>query len=81
MKTIKTTQKAIRSYLNISGAVNCTRWSDSDYRKHYFQEGAFDEIAYSAGAYGRHGLVMRGRTTGTYYVVPSRSSALFCFSW
>ena len=78
---MKTTQRTIRSYLNINGAVNCTRWSDTEYRKHYFQEGAFDEIAYSVGTYGRNGLVMKGRTTGTYYVVPSRSSALFCFSW
>ena len=78
---MKTTQKDIRSYLNLPGAVDCTRWSDEDYRKHYFLEGAFDEIAYSVGIYGRNGLVMHGRTTGTFYVVGSRSIALFCFNW
>ena len=78
---MKTTQKNIRSYLNLPGSVDATRWSDQDYRDHYFKEGAFDEIAYSIGVYGRNGLVMKGRTTGTFYVVRSRSSALFCFPW
>ena len=78
---MKTTQKEIRSYMNLPGAIDCTRMSDAQYREYYFKEGAFDEIAYSLGTYGRNGLVMRGRTTGTFYVVPSRSSALFCFPW
>jgi hypothetical protein len=71
----------IRKFLTLKCSVDCTTWTDADYRKHYFQEGAFDEIAYSVGTYGRNGLVMKGRTTGTFYVVPSRSSALFCFNW
>jgi hypothetical protein len=71
----------IRKYLTLKCSVDCTMWSDADYRNHYFKEGAFDEIAYSVGTYGRNGLVMKGRTTGTFYVVPSRSSALFCFNW
>lgn len=80
---MKTTQKMIRSYLadkNIT-AVDCTSWNVSDYVSHSESEGGFDEVARSHGTYGTNGLVMKGRQTGIYYVVPSRSSALFLFPW
>jgi hypothetical protein len=78
---MKTTQKAIRSYLTLTGSVDCTRWSIPDFNSHNASEGGFDQVAYSIGTYGRNGLVMQGRKTGKFYVVQSRSSALFCFSW
>lgn len=80
---MKTTQKNVRSYLNDKyiSAVDCTMWTDEEYKLHNDAEHGFDEICYSVGVYGRNGLVMQGRRTGTFYVVPSRSSALFCFNW
>ena len=80
---MKTTQKMIRSYLadRYITAVDCTRWTVEEFNSHLKTEGGFDEIARSHGIYGTNGLVMKGRQTGTYYVVPSRSSALFLFPW
>lgn len=77
----KITQKMIRRYLNEIDTVDCTNWSTEDYDNASRKEGYLEVFARSYGTYGCNGLVAMGRKTGTYYVVPSRSSALFCFSW
>ena len=77
----KVTQKTIRKYLNEVGAMDCTWWDTDKYNGFREMEGGFDEIARSHGTYGCNGLVMQGRKTKIYYVVPSRSSALFLFPW
>ena len=78
---MKTTQKMIHNYLNEIDTIDCTNWTNEDYDKTIAKEGWFDEVARSYGTYGCNGLVMMGRKTGFYYVVPSRCSALFCFNW
>lgn len=78
---MKITQKMIRNYLYESNSVDCTNWGTPDFNRVNEAEGGFDEIGRSHGVNGMNGLVMRGRKTGTYYVVPSRSSALFLFPW
>lgn len=78
---MKTTQKNVREYLAYNPSVDCTNWSVDDYNRFHDEEGRFFPIAYSVGVYGCNGKVFQGKKTGTYYVVPSRSSALFLFSW
>ena len=78
---MKITQKMIRRYLYETNTVDCTNWSLDDYNAARKAEGGFYEIARSHGVYGCNGLVMAGNKTNTYYVVPSRSSALFLFPW
>jgi len=77
----KVTQKTITKYLNEVGAMNCTWWDNEKHDQFSKMEGGFDEIARSYGTYGCNGLVVQGRKTKIYYVVPSRCSALFCFNW
>lgn len=78
---MKTTQKMIRNYLYESNSVDCTNWGDKEFIQARDMEGGFYEICRSHGVNGMNGLVMAGRKTGTYYVVPSRSSAIFLFPW
>ena len=78
---MKTTQKMIRNYLKEIDTIDCTNWTVEDYNAAMKKEGWMVEVARSHGTYGCNGLVMMGRRTGFYYVVPSRSSALFLFSW
>ena len=78
---MKITQNMIRNYLYEDGSIDCTNWTNDDYALHSKAECGFNEICRSHGTYGTNGLVMQGRRTGLYYVVPSRCSALFCFSW
>ena len=77
----KITQKMIRRYLYEQNTVDCTNWSYEDYNAAIEAEGGLDIFARSYGINGCNGLVAAGRKTNTYYVVPSRSSALFLFSW
>lgn len=38
----------------------------------------FNEVGYSSGVYGVSGCVLQGHKTLNFYVITTRSSALFC---
>ena len=72
-------QKELKEYAALGFAQNVTYYDNDKYRDLIKEEGALDQIGYSTGIYGKNGALYQGKNTGNYYVITSRSSALFIF--
>ena len=80
---MRVTQKEIKRYLYECGTntktVDCTHMGTDDYKKIIEEEGWLEEVAYSCGVYGCNGAFFIGHNTGNYYIITTRSTALFIF--
>ena len=67
---MKTTQKEIKSYLNGKNDLN-------DFTQEELKQLNLRTVALSFGVYGMNGGLFEDVKTGSYYVVPNRSTRLF----
>lgn len=75
----KYTQKELKNMVALGMAEDVTRANDEDYEKIIKKEGYLSQVGYSSGVYGCNGMILRGRETGGYYAVTSRTSAIYLF--
>lgn len=74
---MKTSKKVILEYAERVNATNINKYSFEEIEKLRRNEVFFEEVAYSMGVYGINAYLFRGYKTKKYYIVPSRSTALF----
>lgn len=72
-------QKELRNMVGKPFVEDITHGTEEDYQRIIKEEIWLDEVAYSAGVYGRNGVLYRGHNTGKMYVITSRTTALFIF--
>ena len=75
----KYTQKELKNMVALGMAEDVTRANDEDYEKIIKKEGYLSQVGYSSGVYGCNGMLLRGRETGGYYAVTSRTSDIYLF--
>ena len=74
---MKITQKQIKEWLNYEGVTDITHYTSKDIQAIKESEGWFNEVGYSMGKYGCNGCILQGHKTLKFYVITSRSTALF----
>ena len=75
---MKMTKKQVKEWLNFEGVTDITDWSCERINELRKKEEWFNEVGYSSGVYGVSGCVLQGHKTLNFYVIKTRSSALFC---
>lgn len=74
---MKTSKKVILEYAERVNAVNINKYNFEEIETLRRNEVFFEEVAYSVGVYGVNAYLFQGYKTKKYYIVPSRSTALF----
>lgn len=75
---MKMTKKQVKEWLKFEGVTDITNWSCEQINELRKKEEWFNEVGYSSGVYGVSGGVFQGHKTLNFYVITTRSSALFC---
>lgn len=75
---MKMTKKQVKEWLKFEGVTDITSWSCDQINELRKKEDWFNEVGYSYGVYGVSGCVLQGHKTLNFYVITTRSSALFC---
>lgn len=75
----KYTQKQLRHMIASGMAEDITNHSTTEYREFIEREKSFDRIGLSTGVYGMNGGLLQGATSGKFYAITSRSTALFIY--
>lgn len=71
--------KELKEYAVRGFAQDVTYYDNDKYHALLEKESQLEQIGYSTGIYGKNGALYQGRDTGSYYVITSRSAALFIF--
>ena len=75
----KYTQKQLRTMVADGIAENITNADNNVREELEKKEGWLRQVGYSAGVYGRNGMSLQGRNSGTLYAITARTSAVFIF--
>lgn len=74
MKTIK---RELLTYAKQVNAIDISKYSFEEIEALRKSEEYLEEVAHSVGIYGMNAYLCKGHKTKQFYVVPSRSTALF----
>lgn len=75
----KFTLKQLRSMIADGVAWDISSGTDETRKNLEEREGRLDEVGYSSGIHGCNGVLLKGRNTGTLYIVAGRTAALHIF--